>query len=338
MEESKNGRRVLLEVKNLQTHLFLDAGVSRVIDGISFDIAAGETLGVVGESGCGKSLTALSIMRQIPNPPGRIVGGEILFEGKNLLAKSKAEMRNIRGGQIAMIFQEPMTSLNPVMTAGRQIKETLKIHQRLSDAEAKKRAVEMLDTVRIPLAKQRYGEYPHQLSGGMRQRVMIAMALACHPKLLICDEPTTALDVTVQAQVLNLIRDLQKSLNMSIMLITHDLGVVSQMADRVIVMYAGKIVEYGNGKLIFSQPLHPYTRALLESIPRVPRGGKAGTEYKKLYAIDGMVPNLLLEHSGCLFAPRCENVCPECGEKDPPEYEDNDGKTFCFRRLHYHDQ
>ncbi len=317
---------ILLKIEDLQTHFFLEEGTVKALSGISFDIKKGETLGVVGESGCGKSMTALSIMRQVPDPPGKIAGGKILFEGENLLGKSRAEMRKIRGGQIAMIFQEPMTSLNPVMTIGKQIGETLKIHQKLSGKEAREKAIEMLRLVKIPEPEQRYGEYPHQLSGGMRQRVMIAMALACNPKLLICDEPTTALDVTVQAQILKLIDELKETLHMSVMLITHDLGVISQVADRVIIMYAGKIVEYGDAKNIFENPLHPYTKALLASVPKIMEG-----EERKLYMIKGMVPNLLEAHKGCLFAPRCEYAAEKCYREEPEYKQLPSGRVSCFR-------
>ncbi|WP_024296437.1 ABC transporter ATP-binding protein [Lacrimispora indolis] len=317
---------ILLEVKDLQTHFFLEEGNVKALDGISFCIRQGETLGVVGESGCGKSLTALSVMRQVPDPPGRIAGGEVLFEGEDLLKKSNAEMRKIRGGKIAMIFQEPMTSLNPVMTVGIQIAETLRIHQKISRREAKQKAIEMLRLVKIPLPEQRYGEYPHQLSGGMRQRVMIGMALACSPDLLICDEPTTALDVTVQAQILQLIEELKKSLHMAVMLITHDLGVISSVADKVIIMYAGKIVEYGAGENIFLSPLHPYTKALLSSVPKITED----TE-KDLYMIKGMVPNLLEKHEGCLFAPRCDYACDKCFREKPEFIGRPSGTVRCFR-------
>lgn len=317
---------ILLEVKDLQTHFFLEEGNVKALDGISFCIRQGETLGVVGESGCGKSLTALSVMRQVPDPPGRIAGGEVLFEGEDLLKKSNAEMRKIRGGKIAMIFQEPMTSLNPVMTVGKQIAETLRIHQKISRREAKQKAIEMLRLVKIPLPEQRYGEYPHQLSGGMRQRVMIGMALACSPDLLICDEPTTALDVTVQAQILQLIEELKKTLHMAVMLITHDLGVISSVADKVIIMYAGKIVEYGAGENIFLSPLHPYTKALLSSVPKITED----TE-KDLYMIKGMVPNLLEKHEGCLFAPRCDYACDKCFREKPGFMERPSGTVRCFR-------
>lgn len=317
---------ILLEVKDLQTHFFLEEGNVKALDGISFCIRQGETLGVVGESGCGKSLTALSVMRQVPDPPGRIAGGEVLFEGEDLLKKSNAEMRKIRGGKIAMIFQEPMTSLNPVMTVGIQIAETLRIHQKISRREAKQKAIEMLRLVKIPLPEQRYEEYPHQLSGGMRQRVMIGMALACSPDLLICDEPTTALDVTVQAQILQLIEELKKSLHMAVMLITHDLGVISSVADKVIIMYAGKIVEYGAGENIFLSPLHPYTKALLSSVPKITED----TE-KDLYMIKGMVPNLLEKHEGCLFAPRCDYACDKCFREKPEFIGRPSGTVRCFR-------
>lgn len=317
---------VLLEVKDLQTHFFLEQGVSKALSGVNFQILKGKTLGVVGESGCGKSLTALSIMGLVPNPPGKVVGGEILFHGEDLLKKKKSEMRKIRGSKIAMIFQEPMTSLNPVMTIGKQIEETIRTHQKLRRPEAHEKAIEMLKLVRIPMAEQRYHEYPHQLSGGMRQRVMIAIALACKPELLICDEPTTALDVTVQAQILQLINDLKEELGMSVMLITHDLGVISQMADQVVVMYAGKVVEYGDGETIFRHPLHPYTEALLKSVPQM-----EGMHQEKLYMIKGMVPNLLKEHKGCLFAPRCEYATEKCFAEEPVYVKQPEGVVKCHR-------
>lgn len=316
----------LLEVKDLHTYLYLEQGVSKALDGITFDIKKGETLGVVGESGCGKSMTALSIMQLVPDPPGKIVSGEIRFQGENLLGKSKKEMREIRGSRIAMIFQEPMTSLNPVMTVGKQIEETIRIHESVSRAEAKKRAIDMLKLVKIPEPQQRYHEYPHQLSGGMRQRMMIAIALACHPDLLICDEPTTALDVTVQAQILKLIAELQKKTGMSVMLITHDLGVISQVAERIIIMYAGRIVEYGTRQSIFANPLHPYTEALLKSVPRL-----SDEEGKELYMIKGMVPDLTKEHRGCLFAERCPYTEKRCLEEEPELYDTGSGCVCCHR-------
>lgn len=316
---------ILLKVDDLRTHFFLDEGVLKALDGVSFHINKGETLGVVGESGCGKSLTALSIMRLVQSPPGKIVGGKVYFDGEDLLKKSKHEMRKIRGSKISMVFQEPMTSLNPVFTVGFQINETLRIHRGLSKQLAKEKTIEILKMVDMPLPEQRYNEYPHQLSGGMRQRVMIAMALSCNPRLLICDEPTTALDVTVQAQILKLINDLKKKLDMSIMMITHDLGVISEIADRVIIMYAGRIVEESSSKDIFSLPLHPYTEALLNSVPKI------NTKGKKLYMIKGMVPDLLEEHKGCLFAPRCEFVRDMCLKEEPQLLPINGRKVRCHK-------
>ncbi len=322
--EQQNGQ-ALLEVSNLQTWLYLDKGVSKVLNGVSFSIASGETLGVVGESGCGKSMTALSIMRLIPSPPGRIVGGSIKFNGEDLLDMPKSRMRKIRGGKIGMIFQEPMTSLNPLMTVGKQIEESVRIHESLHGKAAKDRAMEMLEMVNMPLPAQRYNEYPHQLSGGMRQRVMIAIALAGNPQLLICDEPTTALDVTIQAQILRLINTLKKQIHMSVMLITHDLGVVSQVADRVIVMYAGRIVEYGSAKTIFTCPQHPYTEALLKSIPDI------HNDARSLYMIKGMVPDLLDPPAGCMFAPRCEYATEECRTHIPGYVKTDYAEVACFR-------
>lgn len=316
----------LLEVKDLHTYFYLEQGISKALHGVSFDIKKGETLGVVGESGCGKSMTALSIMQLVPNPPGRIVSGEINFQGVNLLTKSKKEMRAMRGSKIAMIFQEPMTSLNPVMTIGKQIEETIRIHEDVSKTEAKKRAIDMLKLVKIPEPEQRYREYPHQLSGGMRQRVMIAIALACRPDLLICDEPTTALDVTVQAQILKLIAALQKENGMSVMLITHDLGVISQVADRIVIMYAGKIVEYGTKKSIFEHPLHPYTEALLKAVPKL-----NDEDGKELYMIKGMVPDLSKEQKGCLFAERCPHAREVCFRQEPELRELSAGRVCCHR-------
>lgn len=316
---------ILLKVEDLRTHFFLDDGVLKALDGVSFHINKGETLGVVGESGCGKSLTALSIMRLVQSPPGKIVGGKIYFDREDILQKSKHEMRKIRGSKISMVFQEPMTSLNPVFTVGFQINETLRIHRGLSKHQAKEKAIEILKMVDMPLPEQRYNEYPHQLSGGMRQRVMIAMALSCNPSLLICDEPTTALDVTVQAQILNLINDLKKKLDMSIMMITHDLGVISEIADRVIIMYAGRIVEESSSRDIFLRPLHPYTEALLKSVPKINKKGE------KLYMIKGMVPDLLDEHRGCLFAPRCEFVKDICLKEEPQLLPCNGRKVRCYK-------
>ncbi len=302
----------LLEVKGLKTYFYTSDGVVPAVDGVTYHLDKGETLGIVGESGCGKSVTSLSVMRLIPDPPGKITAGEILFEGANLLKKSEAEMRKIRGNQISMIFQEPMTSLNPVYTVGDQIAEVIELHQGLSKREAMKKAVDMLKLVGIPLPERRVNEYPHQLSGGMRQRVMIGMALSCNPTLLIADEPTTALDVTIQAQILELMKRLKKELGMAIMLITHDLGVVAEMAERVVVMYAGKIVEEADVVNIFKSPLHPYTEGLLKSIPSI-TGGK-----ERLHVIEGTVPNPLHMPVGCRFHPRCPYSMEICEAQEPP--------------------
>lgn len=302
----------ILEIKNLKTNFHTEEGIVPAVDEVTLHINKGETLGVVGESGCGKSVTALSVMRLIPSPPGKITGGEILFEGKNLLKFSEDEMRKIRGDAISMIFQEPMTSLNPVFTCGDQIAEVLKLHQGLGNKEAMERAVEMLRKVGISLPEQRVKEYPHYLSGGMRQRVMIAMALSCNPKLLIADEPTTALDVTIQAQILHLMKKLKEDFGTAIMLITHDLGVVAEMAQRVVVMYAGKVVEEADIVSLFRKPHHPYTRGLLESVPQID-GGRT-----HLHVIEGMVPNPLHMPQGCRFNPRCREAMALCQEKIPP--------------------
>ena len=305
----------LLEVENLQTHFGTPDGVVRAVEGVSFHVNAGETLGIVGESGCGKSVTAMSILRLIQEPPGKIAGA-IRFEGRNLLEVSEPEMRDIRGNAISMIFQEPMTSLNPVLTVGGQIGETLQLHQGLSSRDAEKRAVEMLVLVGIPAPERRVREYPHQLSGGMRQRVMIAMALACNPKLLIADEPTTALDVTIQAQILDLMRDLKRRLGSAIMLITHDLGVVAEMCQRVVVMYAGRKVEEGAVEEIFARPMHPYTRGLLGSVPKLGSslvdGGRS-----RLAEITGLVPSLRQKIVGCPFAGRCPTATELCTRVAP---------------------
>ena len=300
----------LLEVQNLQTHFGTIDGVVRAVEGLSFHIEAGETVAIVGESGCGKSVTSMSILRLIAEPPGRIAG-KILFQGRDLLALSEPEMRRIRGNDISMIFQEPMTSLNPVLTVGRQIGETLELHQGMNRQQAEARAVEMLTLVGIPAPGRRVREYPHQLSGGMRQRVMIAMALACNPKLLIADEPTTALDVTVQAQILDLMRDLKTRLDSAIMLITHDLGVVAEMAQRVVVMYAGRKVEEAAVRDIFARPRHPYTRGQIGAVPKLGsslvEGGRS-----KLAEIPGLVPSLRRPIIGCAFAGRCAMVTEVC--------------------------
>jgi peptide/nickel transport system ATP-binding protein len=306
----------LLSIEDLKTHFYTRDGVVRAVDGVSYSVRAGETLAVVGESGCGKSVTALSILRLIASPPGRIVGGTIRFQGGNLLDFSEAEMREIRGNEISMIFQEPMTSLNPVLTIGRQIAETLMLHERLDHKAAIARAVEMLKLVHIPEAERRVGEYPHQLSGGMRQRVMIAMALACNPKLLIADEPTTALDVTIQAQILDLMRELKAKTGAAIILITHDLGVVAEMAERVVVMYAGRKVEEAPVEALFANPQHPYTRGLLASIPQLGETLKEQPR-DRLMEIPGMVPSLRTEIVGCAFAPRCPLARERCRAEAP---------------------
>jgi oligopeptide/dipeptide ABC transporter ATP-binding protein len=303
----------LLEVRNLVTTFHTDDGELRAVDGVGFDIRQGETVGLVGESGCGKSVTSLSILRLIPSPPGKIASGKILFEGKNLIDLSEREMRSVRGNQISMIFQEPMTSLNPVYNVGAQIVEAIRLHQKKSRREAHERAVELLALVGIPSPKTNAGAYPHELSGGMRQRVMIAMALACEPKLLIADEPTTALDVTIQAQILELLKKLQDQLKMSVLLITHDLGVVAEYTDRVVVMYAGRVVERAPVKDLFARPKHPYTKGLLESIPKF----GAANERRRLPTIEGMVPSLINLPRGCRFADRCGMVIDLCREKEP---------------------
>jgi peptide/nickel transport system ATP-binding protein len=311
--------RPLLAIEDLRTHFFTRDGVVRAVDGVSYSVLPGETLAVVGESGCGKSVTALSILRLIPQPPGRIVGGAIRFEGTDLLTRSESEMRRIRGNEISMIFQEPMTSLNPVLTISRQISETLMLHQGLDARAAAQRAVEMLRLVRIPEAERRAQRYPHEMSGGMRQRVMIAMALACNPKLLIADEPTTALDVTIQAQILDLMRELKEKIGASIVLITHDLGVVAEMAQRVVVMYAGRKVEEAPVRALFARPRHPYTLGLMASVPRL--GATIGrTVPPRLTEIPGTVPSLKDEIPGCAFAPRCAFATDRC-RREAPELE-----------------
>ena len=308
----------LLTVENLQTHFRTPDGVNRAVDGVSFAVEPGETLAIVGESGCGKSVTALSLMRLVADPPGRIVGGSVRLDGTDLVRLSEAEMRQVRGNRISMIFQEPMTSLNPVMTIGRQIGEALRLHQGMSGAAAHARAVEMLALVRIPEPAQRAREYPHQLSGGMRQRAMIAMALACNPRVLIADEPTTALDVTIQAQILDLIVKLQRELGTAVLLITHDLGVVAETAERVIVMYAGHKVEEAPVGELFAHPLHPYTRGLMASIPRLGlMRGESEAKAQRLQEIPGIVPPLHALPKGCAFAPRCPLADDRCRHEVP---------------------
>jgi len=289
----------LLEVRDLKTYFFTVEGIVRAIDGVSFSVAKGETVGIVGESGCGKSVTSLSIMRLVPTPPGRIVGGTIAFKGADLVTKSEREMRQIRGNEISMIFQEPMSSLNPLFTIGEQVRETITLHQKMGRSEARRKTIELLELVGIPSAEKRVDDYPHQMSGGMRQRVMIAMALSCNPELLIADEPTTALDVTIQAQILDLMQKIKRELGTAIVLITHDLGVVAEFADRIAVMYAGKIVESANVVSIFKEPEHPYTVGLLGSIP------KMNDLRERLQAIEGTVPDPANLPLGCSFHPRC---------------------------------
>jgi peptide/nickel transport system ATP-binding protein len=318
---TKGGERAgtVLDITGLKTYLFTRSGVVKAVDDVSLSVRRGETLAVVGESGCGKSMTALSIMRLVPNPPGKIVGGAISLEGKNLLKLNEGEMRDIRGNEISMIFQEPMTSLNPVLTIGHQITEALRLHQDLSKSAADEKAIEMLRLVKIPEPAQRSREYPHQLSGGMRQRAMIAMALACNPRVLIADEPTTALDVTIQAQILDLILELQQELGTAILLITHNLGVVAETAQRVIVMYAGRKVEEAGVDALFAEPMHPYTHGLLASIPRLDiMGGRAANSQQRLKEIPGMVPALSNLPPGCTFAPRCAYADERCRLQFPP--------------------
>jgi peptide/nickel transport system ATP-binding protein len=303
----------LLEVRDLKTHFFSEDGVTRAVDGVSFEIAEGETLGVVGESGCGKSVTALSVLRLLPPRIGRTVAGSVHFEGEDLVQASEARMRDIRGNRIAMIFQEPMTSLNPVLTIGHQIAESVRIHLGLDREAARARAREMLVLVRIPDADRRLDDYPHQLSGGMRQRAMIAMALACNPKLLVADEPTTALDVTIQAQVLKLMLELKERTGAAVMLITHDLGVIAETCQRVIVMYAGRKVEEASVLDLFDRPAHPYTRGLLASVAR----GRAGARVTRLNEIPGLVPSLRVPIPGCAFAARCPEATDRCRSEAP---------------------
>ncbi len=307
----------ILELKNLKTWYSTDSGIAKAVDGVSFSLGRNRTLGIVGESGCGKSVTALSVMRLVPMPPGYFAGGEILWKGSDLLKISEEKMRRLRGNEIAMIFQEPMSSLNPVLTCGYQIMEQILVHRDISHAEAKARSVELLHLVGIPNPAERFSSYPHELSGGMRQRVMISMALSCNPELLIADEPTTALDVTVQAQILDLIGKLQADTGMSVMLITHDFGVVAELCEEVLVMYASKVVEKGSVEQLFKNPLHPYTRGLLNSIPRL------GSPKERLHVIEGNVPSAVNLPDGCRFAGRCPLADARCRKEQPPlvEYE-----------------
>ena len=323
----------LLAVKDLVTRFDTDEGTLRAVDGVSFTIRAGSTLGIVGESGCGKSVTSLSILRLVPSPPGWIERGSIELEGRDLLALNEREMRAVRGRQIAMIFQEPMSSLNPVYTVGNQIEEAVRLHLGLDAAKARAKAIEMLELVGIPGAAERVDAYPHQLSGGMRQRVMIAIALACEPKLLIADEPTTALDVTIQAQILELIARLRRELGMAVLLITHDLGVVAESVDEVIVMYAGKVVERAPTMALFAQPLHPYTRGLMRSIPAraVHEGRKSSGAKRRLATIPGVVPDLRDLPKGCRFRDRCDVAIDRCAKAEPPlERHGEEREVACF--------
>jgi len=319
--------RTVLEIDNLQTHFFTTVGTVRAVDGVSYALKAGETLGVVGESGCGKSVSALSILRLVANPPGRIVGGAIRFEGKNLLDLSDPEMEKVRGNEISMIFQEPMTSLNPVLTVGTQIAENVVRHMGVSWRAARERSFEMLDLVRIADARRRLDEYPHQLSGGMRQRVMIAMALSCDPQVLIADEPTTALDVTIQAQILQLMLELKEKTGTAIVLITHDLGVVAETTERVVVMYAGRKVEEAPVEALFEEPLHPYTRGLMRAIPRLDIEADAAGTRPRLQEIRGLVPRLTQPIPGCAFAPRCGFATGRCAVESPPLVDVGAGHT-----------
>ena len=302
----------LLSVRGLRTYFFTQEGVVHAVNGISYDLAAGETLGIVGESGCGKSVGVLSVMRLIPQPPGKIVGGEVIFEGRDLLRLSGDEMRRVRGKKIAMVFQDPMTSLNPVLTIHQQIAEALQLHLQMDKVAARRRSIELLEMVNIPRAAERVDDYPHQFSGGMRQRAMIAMALACNPQVLIADEPTTALDVTIQAQIIDIVKRLRRELGMAVIWITHDLGVVAGPADRVAVMYAGYIVEMAEVGALYGDPRHPYTLGLLRSIPRLDAERKS-----RLTPIDGLPPDLVDMPPGCPFAPRCLYAVARCSQENP---------------------
>lgn len=314
-----------LIVEGLKTYFHTDDGIVRSVDGVDFVVPKGKTLGLVGESGCGKSITALSLLRLIPTPPGKIEAGKIIFQGENILDCSEDQMRKIRGNRISMIFQEPMTSLNPVFTVGNQLMEAIQLHQGLNDKEAAEKSIEMLKLVGIPSPEKRMEQYPFELSGGMRQRVMIGMALSCRPDLLIADEPTTALDVTIQAQILDLLRKLQQEMGTSIIMITHDLGVVAETCDQVAVMYAGKIVEYGSGDDILEDPKHPYTQGLLKSSPRIEEGKE------QLEAIEGFVPSPFAMPPGCAFAPRCPHAFDRCREKMPELLDIGEGRLLrCY--------
>ncbi|AVD37504.1 ABC transporter ATP-binding protein [Clostridioides difficile] len=313
--------KALIEVKDLKVYFHTDKGIVKSVNGVSFNINEGETIGIVGESGCGKSVTAMSLMKLLPT--SKIEGGEIIFQGKDILKMNENELMRIRGNEISMIFQEPMTSLNPAFTVGSQIIEGIMLHQDLSKEEAKKKVIDMIKLVEIPRAEEIYNSYPHELSGGMRQRIMIAMALSCNPKLLIADEPTTALDVTIQAQILDIMKNIKEKLNTSIMMITHDLGVVAEMCDKVVVMYAGKIIEVAEVVELFKNPKHPYTIGLLKSKPVL---GK--NKDKRLYSIPGQVPNPIGIPDSCYFSDRCEKVCDKCRTQIPPLIELNSGHSI----------
>ncbi|MCY4286715.1 MAG: ABC transporter ATP-binding protein [Thiotrichales bacterium] len=318
----------LLELSDVEVEFRTRDGIARVLNRVGFSLSSGSTLGIVGESGCGKSMTALTIMRLVPQPPGRIAGGIIRLDGENLLTATEARMREIRGNEVSMVFQEPMTSLNPVFSVGNQIAETVRLHQGLSKREALDRAVEMLAAVGIPVPERRIAEYPHQLSGGMRQRVMIAIGLACGPRLLIADEPTTALDVTVQAQIFDLLIDLKERTGTSIILITHDMGAIAEMAERVVVMYAGRIVEEGPVEVILGDPLHPYTRGLINCVPHLEE--RPSPERRPLTEIAGMVPALTALGRGCAFAPRCNHATALCREQAPPLEGGDEHRVACW--------
>ena len=317
----------LLDVKDLKTYFYTDSGVAKAVDGVTFSVDKGKVLGIVGESGCGKSVTSLSIMRLVDPVTGKNEGGEILFDGTDILKRPEPEMRKLRGNRISMIFQEPLTSLNPVFTIGYPIEESLILHKGMDKKAARQQAIPLLELVGIPEAGKRVDEYPHQLSGGMRQRVMIAMALAGDPELLIADEPTTALDVTIQAQILDLLKSLQKKLNMSIIIITHDLGVISEMADEVVVMYAGEIVEKAKTRELFDDPKHPYTVGLMNSVPDVDE------DVERLRTLEGLVPSLYDMPKGCRFAPRCQFACPECEKERIKLLDLEDGRQVRCRRY-----
>ena len=327
MENEHGSRLPVLEIKGLKTYFKTDEGVVRAVDGVSYSLQAGECLGVVGESGSGKSVTQITVLGLIPQPPGLVAGGEILFEGRDLLKLSAKELRRIRGNRISMIWQDPMSSLNPFLKVSRQLIEPLMTHRSMTKQEARSEALAMLEKVGIPAAEERIDQYPHQFSGGMRQRVMIAMALLCQPKLLIADEPTTALDVTIQAQILELIKELRRELGTSVILITHDLGVVAGMADRIVVMYAGRIMEEAASRDLFHRPSHPYTVGLLRSVPRLDKGQSG-----KLIPIDGLPPNLAKPLPGCPFAPRCAWAQERCHREYPEVMEFEDGhRSACWR-------